>query len=95
MSWTNSYSLRQTGAFIKETRKQKGYTQDAFAELLGVSHATLSALENGKNTSSETMQKALNYLGLRIVIVPKSAKVSVELSDSLIFGGSEKCPTKP
>ena len=57
MSWTNSYSLKQTGAFIKKVRKEKNYTQDQFSEMLGVSHATLSALENGKSVSSNTLQK--------------------------------------
>ena len=44
MSWTSSYSLEQTGAFLKQVRKEKGYTQQEFADLIGVSHATLSAL---------------------------------------------------
>ena len=81
MSWTNSYSLEQTGAFLKKTRREKGYTQDEFSEILGVSHATLSALENGKGVSSKTLQKALNFLGLKIVILPKSAWVSISTDD--------------
>ena len=75
--WTHSYSLEQTGAFIRECRREKGYSQAEFAKRLGVSHATLSNLECGKNTSTETLQKALSVLGLRIVIVPRTAEVSV------------------
>jgi HTH-type transcriptional regulator/antitoxin HipB len=77
MAWTNSYSLKQTGAFLKSERKQRGLTQDEFAAMLGVSHATVSSLENGGTVSAKTLEKALNFLGLRIVIVPKSAVVTV------------------
>ena len=77
MLWTNSYSLQQTGAFLKKVRREKGYTQDEFAEMLGVSHATLSALENGKSVSSKTLQNALSYLGLKLVILPKSAQADI------------------
>ena len=75
--WTNSYSLEQTGEFIREYRKQKGYLQSDFAKRLGISHTTLSNWECGKNTSTETLQKALSILGLRIVIAPRTARVSV------------------
>lgn len=77
MEWTNSYSLEQTGAFVKSTRKKKGFTQDEFAEIIGTSHATLSSLENGKNVSTKVLEKALNYLGLKMVIVPKAAQVEI------------------
>ena len=82
MEWTNSYSMEQTGAFLKRIRKGKGITQADFAEMIGVSHATLSALETGKPVSSATLEKAMNYLGLRMVIVPKSAAIRVAESSA-------------
>jgi HTH-type transcriptional regulator/antitoxin HipB len=72
----------QTGDFIKRVRREKGYTQNEFAEILGVSHATLSALENGKSVSSGTLQKALSFLGLKLVILPKTAKATISLEDT-------------
>ena len=45
MKWTNVYGLDQLGSFLQKTRKEKGYTQDEFAEIIGASHATLSALD--------------------------------------------------
>jgi transcriptional regulator with XRE-family HTH domain len=75
--WTNSYSLEQLGEFLQDVRKSQGITQLDFAKTIGVSHATLSNLEQGKNTSTETLQKALQYLGLRIVVAPKTADVTV------------------
>lgn len=75
--WTNSYTLEQTGEFLRDVRRARGIRQDEFARQLGVSHTTLSNLEQGKNTSTKTLERALQYLGLRVVIVPKSARVSV------------------
>ena len=73
--WTNSYSLKQLGEFLQEARKEKGFKQAEFAKMLGISHTTLSNLEQGKNTSTVTLQKVINYLGFRMVIVPKAADV--------------------
>ena len=75
--WTNSYTLEQTGEFLRDVRRARGKRQDVFARELGVSHTTLSNLEQGKNTSTKTLEHALQYLGLRLVIVPKDADVSV------------------
>lgn len=76
--WTNSYSLEQTGEFLQEVRRAKGYRQQDFARKIGVSHTTLSNLEQGKNTSTKTLEHALQQLGLRLVIVPKDADVIVD-----------------
>ncbi len=79
MRWSNIYGLEQLGSFLKKVRRDKGYTQEEFAEILITSHATLSALENGKGVSSKTLMSAINNLGLRLVVVPKAAHVQVEL----------------
>lgn len=78
MRWSNIYSLEQLGSFLKKVRKDKGYTQEEFAEMLNTSHATLSAFENGKSVSSKTLMSAINNLGLRLVVVPKTTRVQVE-----------------
>lgn len=77
MNWTNAYGLDQLGAFLKKTRREKGYTQDEFAEIIGASHATLSALENGKSVSSQTLMRAISDLGLKLVVLPKGARAEV------------------
>ncbi len=64
MKWTNVYGLDQLGSFLQKTRKEKGYTQDEFAEIIGASHATLSALENGKGVSSQ-IPHTRSSLGLK------------------------------
>ena len=80
MEWSNVYSLKQLGDFLKQRRKACGISQDDYAEMIGVSHATLSALENGKSVSSATLMKAVSYLGLNLVVVPKTAQASVILA---------------
>jgi HTH-type transcriptional regulator/antitoxin HipB len=82
MAWTNSYSLAQTGNFLRAVRRQKGISQADFAAMIGVSHATLSSLENGKSVSSAVLERALQFLGMRLVIVPKSAAVTVSEPDA-------------
>ena len=76
--YTNAYRLSDVGNFIKKARKKCGLDQVTFAEELNISHATLSALETGKNVSSQTMISALQYLGFRLCIVRKDASVKVQ-----------------
>ena len=80
MEWSNVYSPKQLGAFLKKRRKERGISQDQYAEMIGVSHATLCALENGKSVSSTTMFKAIGFLGLNLVVVPKTARTKVVLA---------------
>ena len=44
---------------------------------LGFSSVTLSALETGKNVSAVKVDRYLQQLGFRMVIVPKGADVKV------------------
>lgn len=81
MEWSNIYSMEQLGAFLKQYRRARGLTQNDYAEMLGISHATLSALENGRSVSTLTLERALQWLGLRLVVLPKSADARVTLFD--------------
>lgn len=47
------------------------------AKQLGFSPVTLSALETGKNVSAEKIERYLQMLGYRTVIVPKAADIEV------------------
>ncbi|MBA2665771.1 MAG: helix-turn-helix transcriptional regulator [Trueperaceae bacterium] len=79
--WTNAWSSEEVGRHIAQLRKAKGLRQAEFAELLGVSRTTLSALENGRSVSFKLAVKAVSYLGSRFVIVPKSAHITVGARD--------------
>ncbi len=41
--------LQKVGALLRELRKEKGLTQEAWAERMGVSNRTVSRWENGNN----------------------------------------------
>lgn len=75
--WTNAYSSEDLGAFLQEVRKNRGITQAEMAHQLGFSSVTLSALETGKNVSYDKIERYLQLLGLRLVVVPKTALVEV------------------
>ena len=75
--WTNAYSYEDIGQFLREARRARGITQAQMAKKLGFSTVTLSALETGKNVSSAKVERYLQMLGYRMVIVPKSASVEV------------------
>lgn len=75
--WTNAYSREDLGAFLQEVRKEQGISQKEMAEQLGFSTVTLSALETGKNVSYDKIDRYLQLLGLRLVVVPKTASVEV------------------
>jgi len=75
--WTNAWSSEDIGRHIAALRKAAGLRQAEFAEQLGISRTTLSALENGRAVSFKLAVKAVSYLGSRFVIVPKTAQVAV------------------
>jgi transcriptional regulator with XRE-family HTH domain len=76
--WTNSFSLEQMGEFLQEVRQEQGILQSELAQSLGISHTTLSNLERGKSVSTATLQRVVQALGLRFVLVPRMAGVAVE-----------------
>jgi transcriptional regulator with XRE-family HTH domain len=76
--WTNSFSMEQMGEFLQEVRQEQGILQSELAQSLGISHTTLSNLERGKSVSTATLQRVVQALGLRFVLVPRMAGVAVE-----------------
>ena len=45
------YNVKESGRRIKELRKQKGYTQESFADI-GISVRTYSGIESGAHSTS-------------------------------------------
>ena len=85
--WTNAYSYEDIGEFLREARRARGITQVEMARKLGFSSVTLSALETGKNVSAIKVDRYLQQLGFRMVIVPKGADVKV--TSFLLLTGNE------
>lgn len=75
--WTNAYSGEDLGRHIAGLRRAQGLSQAQFADAIGVSRATLSSLENGGSVSAQLLVRAINRLGSRIVVVPRTAQVQV------------------
>ena len=63
-------NLLELGSTVKNLRKQRGLTQEALAQQVGISRATLSKLENGNiaHISIVTLNDILNHLGYEIDI---------------------------
>ncbi len=59
---------------IKILRKERGYTQEAFAKLIGISRETLSKIENGtfSKVSVVVLENALSTLGYIMSIERKN-----------------------
>lgn len=54
---------KQLGARIKSLRQEKGYSQEQFAEKLGIASRTLCGIEIGKNFfTADTLEKILEAL---------------------------------
>lgn len=54
---------KQIGARIKRLRQNKGYSQEKFAEKLGIATRTLCGIEIGKNFfTADTLEKILETL---------------------------------
>ena len=51
---------QKIGEFLKELRKQKGLTQEQFAEIVNVSNRTVSRWENGNNLPDLDIRELLN-----------------------------------
>ncbi len=54
---------KQLGQHIKKLRQERGYSQEQFAEKLGIATRTLCGIEIGKNFfTSSTLEKILEVL---------------------------------
>lgn len=62
------------GIMIRRRRKLKGYTQQQLCQKIGLSHAPVHHLENGKESISLANLRAICHeLGLKVVILDKDA----------------------
>ena len=55
------------GRTISRLRKEKGYSQEAFANEAGIDRRYMSDIENGKrNISIDILERVCNKLGIKI-----------------------------
>lgn len=56
---------KQLGTRIKKLRQERGYSQEQFAEILGIAPRTLCGIEIGKNFfTADTLEKILESLNV-------------------------------
>lgn len=79
------YGIVESGKRIKELRKKKGYTQESFANEIGISYRTYSGIESGAHsTSIETLVEIAQVLetSLDYIILGKENNVfSINFSE--------------
>lgn len=69
MASKNNIILRNLPGKIRETRKQKGWTQTELGNAMGSDKALVSKLENGiKIPDLETVRKAADAMGISISV---------------------------
>jgi len=76
-----------TGAWLKEQRRRKGWTQAQAAARLGVSQTYLSLLENGQRPVSERLAKRLERkFAVPPTVLPVAMKSGLDNAESLAEG---------
>lgn len=64
------YDIVESGKRLKELRKRKGYTQESFANEIGISYRTYSGIESGAHSTSidtlvemsKVLETSLDYI---------------------------------
>lgn len=80
--WYRARTTGMLGAAPRDLRERNGRGQEELAAALGSSRSTVSRMERGRNTSTEVVLASAAELGYEILVVPRGAKVTIELPDS-------------
>src|SRR5215470_17535356 len=72
--------LIEIGKAFKAARRQSGRTQEALAQALGMSRATLSALEGGRcdEIGVRKLTALLELVGLDLFVGPRRARPTID-----------------
>jgi transcriptional regulator with XRE-family HTH domain len=79
-TWRRVRGSGGLGAALADARKARGLTQAQVAKALGVNRMTEVRMEAGENQTLERITKAFSLLGFDLVVVPRTARVHVELA---------------
>ena len=72
--------LASIGTLFKKARRQSRLTQDELARMLGMSRATLSALESGRcdEIGVRKLTALLEAVGLDLFVAPRRSRPTLE-----------------
>ena len=79
VSWSHAHTTEQLGAALARARHDREWTQVQLADAVGVDRRTIIRMESGQHASTATMVRALSILGCELIVVPKSASITVEV----------------
>lgn len=72
------------GKFLKELRKEKGITQEQFAEILGISNRTISRWETGSNMPDiSLLVEIADYFGVSILEIINGERNSEKMNGEI------------
>ncbi|MBL6985383.1 MAG: XRE family transcriptional regulator [Candidatus Thioglobus sp.] len=73
-------NYKELGQFIAQIRKEKKCSQQILSDHLGISRATISALEKGRvgDVGVRKIMKILDYLGYEIAVRERSPFPTLE-----------------
>jgi transcriptional regulator with XRE-family HTH domain len=73
-------TLHEIGPLLHSARKRAGLSQEQLAQPLGMSRATISALENGRcdEIGFAKLGALFELLGLQITIGPRKARPTLD-----------------
>lgn len=55
---------------VQQARETRGWTQNELASHAGVSRPSVARIEHGDDTSTSTLTKVANALGLTLTVIP-------------------------
>lgn len=72
--------LAEIGKAFQTARRQSGRTQEALAQALGMSRATLSALESGRcdEIGVRKLTALLELVGLDLLVAPRHTRPTID-----------------
>jgi HTH-type transcriptional regulator / antitoxin HipB len=73
-------TLQEIGRFLKDARKRAKLSQEQLAQPLGMSRATISALESGRceEIGFAKLAALLDVLGLDIMVGPRKGRPTID-----------------
>lgn len=73
-------NLQEIGPVLKDARKRGKLSQEQLARPLGMSRATISALESGRceEIGFAKLAALLDSLGLQIIICPRKSRPTID-----------------
>jgi transcriptional regulator with XRE-family HTH domain len=73
-------TLQEIGPFLRDARRRAKLSQEQLAQPLGMSRATISALESGRceEIGFAKLAALFDILGLEIVIRPRKSRPTID-----------------